>query len=109
MRDASSRRRSYRYSRRIQIAVGRLFLRRGFWRAASSYRKTITLGGKPYGVETVTQTIGAHETRTLFGCDVEIVHVHRESDTKTQNQSVSGYRAVVDEDYALSLASTSIS
>jgi hypothetical protein len=68
--------------------------------AASSYRKTITLGGKAYGVETATQTIGAHETRSLFGCDVEIVHVHRESDTKTQNQSVSGYRVVVDEDYA---------
>ena len=68
--------------------------------AASSYRKTITLGGKPYGVETATQTIGAHETRSLFGCDVEIVHVHRESDTKTQNQYVSEYRAVVDEDYA---------
>ncbi len=71
--------------------------------AASSYRKTITLGGKPYGVETTTQTIGAHETRSLFGCDVEIVHVHRETDTKTQNQSVSGYRAVVDEDYAPAL------
>ncbi len=71
--------------------------------AASSYRKTITLGGKPYGVETTTQTIGAHETRSLFGCDVEIVHVHRESDTKTQNQFVSGYRAVVDEDYAPAL------
>jgi hypothetical protein len=71
--------------------------------AASSYRKSITLGGKPYGVETATQTIGAHETRTLFGCDVEIVHVHRESDTKTQNQSVPGYRAVVDEDYAPTL------
>ena len=71
--------------------------------AASSYRKTITLGGKPYGVETVTQTIGARETRTLFGCDLEIVHVHRESDTKTQGQSVSGYRAVVDEDYAPAL------
>ena len=71
--------------------------------AASRYRKTITLGGKPYGVETTTQTIGAHETRSLFGCDVEIVHVHRESDTKTQNQSVSGYRAVVDADYAPAL------
>ena len=65
--------------------------------AAASYRKTITLGGKPYGVETTSQTIGAHERRSLFGCDVEIVHVHRESDTKTQNQFVSGYRAVVDE------------
>jgi len=72
--------------------------------AASSYRKTITLGGKPYGVETATQTIGAHETRSLFGCDVEIVHVHRESDTKTQNQYLSGYRAVVDEDYAPALS-----
>jgi hypothetical protein len=71
--------------------------------AAASYRKTITLGGKPYGVETTTQTIGAHETRSLFGCDVEIVHIHRESDTKTQNQYVSGYRAVVDEDYAPAL------
>lgn len=71
--------------------------------AASSYRKTITLGGKPYGVETVTQTVGAHETRSLFGCNVEIVHVHRESNTKTQNRSVSGYRAVVDEDYAPAL------
>jgi hypothetical protein len=68
--------------------------------AASSYRKTITLGGRPYGVETATQAIGEHETRTLFGCEVEIVHIHRESDTKTQNQSVSGYRAVVDEEYA---------
>jgi hypothetical protein len=56
--------------------------------AASSYRETITMGGKPYGVETTTLRIGAHETRSLFGCDVEIVHVHRESDTKTQNQSV---------------------
>jgi hypothetical protein len=71
--------------------------------AASSYRKAITLGGKPYGVETVTQKIGARETRSLFGCDVEIVHVHRESETKTQNQTVSGYRAVVDEDYAPAL------
>jgi hypothetical protein len=71
--------------------------------AASRYRKTITLGGKPYGVETATQTIGAHETRALLGCDVEIVHVHRESDTKTQNQYVSGYRAVADEDYAPAL------
>jgi len=71
--------------------------------AAASYRKTIALGGKPYGVETTTQTIGAHETRSLFGCDVEIVHIHRESDTKTQNQYVSGYRAVVDEDYAPAL------
>ncbi len=71
--------------------------------AAASYRKTITLGGKPYGVETTTQTIGAHETRSLFGCAVEIVHVHRESDTKTQNQYVSGYRAVVDGDYAPAL------
>ena len=71
--------------------------------AASSYRKTITLGGKPYGVETTTQTVGAHETRSLFGCDVEIVHIHRESDTKTQNQYVSGYRAVVDADYAPAL------
>jgi hypothetical protein len=71
--------------------------------AASSYRKTITLGGKPYGVETTKQTIGAHEMRSLFGCDVEIVHVHRESDTKTQNQYVSGYGAVVDEDYAPAL------
>ena len=70
---------------------------------ASSYRKTIALGGKPYGVETATQTIGTHETRSLFGCDVEIVHVHRESDTKTQNQFVPGYRAVVDEDYAPAL------
>ncbi len=71
--------------------------------AVSSYRKTITLGGKPYGVETTTQAVGAHETRSLFGCDVEIVHIHRESDTKTQNQYVSGYRAVVDEDYAPAL------
>ena len=71
--------------------------------AASRYRKTIAMGGKPYGVETTTQTIGAHETRSLFGCDVEIVHVHRESDTKTQNQFVSGYRAVVDADYAPAL------
>ncbi len=71
--------------------------------AASSYRKTITLGAKPYGVETTTQTIGAHETRSLFGCEVEIVHIHRESDTKTQNQYVSGYRSVADEDYAPAL------
>jgi hypothetical protein len=71
--------------------------------AASSYRKTITMGGKPYGVETTTQTIGVRETRSLFGCDFEIVHIHRESNTKTQNQSVSGYRAVVDEDYAPAL------
>jgi len=68
--------------------------------AAASYRKTITLAGKPYGVETTTQTIGARETRSLFGCDVEIVQIHRESDTKTQNQYVPGYRAVIDEDYA---------
>ena len=73
------------------------------YQAAKRYRKTITMGGKPYGVETTTQTIGAHETRSLFGCDVEIVHIHRESDTKTQNQSVSGYGAVVDEDYAPAL------
>jgi hypothetical protein len=71
--------------------------------ASSNYRKTITMGGKPYGVETTTQTVGAHETRSLFGWDVEIVHGHRESDTKTQNQYVSGYRAVVDEDYAPAL------
>jgi hypothetical protein len=71
--------------------------------AAASYRKTIALGGKPYGVETTTQTIGARETRSLFGCDVEIVAIHRESDTKTQNQYVPGYRVVVDEDYAPAL------
>jgi len=71
--------------------------------AAASYRKTITIGGKPYGVETGKQTIGAHETRSLFGCDLEIVHVHRESETKTQNQFVSGYRSAVDADYAPAL------
>ena len=71
--------------------------------AAASYRKIIAMGGKPYGVETAKQTIGARETRSLFGCDVEIVHIHRETDTKTQNQSVPGYSTVFDEDYAPAL------